>query len=118
MTTTSANEPQEEEPVTGMSAADQQAFTASVSGVEPYTLGADSRPQDDVPRGSLAQHRWEHSTIYPDSGRDYWVYVPQQYNPTQPACLMVFQDGPLYLGPDVNATVVFDNVIHQGAISW
>lgn len=116
MTDHPLNEPQGEEPVTGMSSADQQAFVASMNTHGPYTLGPDSLPQDGVPRGALTQHRWERSTTYPDTGRDYWLYLPQQYDPTQPACLMVFQDGPLYLGPDVNAPAVFDNLIHQGAM--
>lgn len=33
------------------------------------------------------------SKIYPGTERNYWVYVPQQYNPSKPACSMVVQDG-------------------------
>ncbi|MEO5976623.1 MAG: alpha/beta hydrolase-fold protein [Chryseolinea sp.] len=33
------------------------------------------------------------SKIYPGTLRDYWVYVPKQYDPSTPACLMVVQDG-------------------------
>jgi enterochelin esterase-like enzyme len=33
------------------------------------------------------------SKIYPGTVRNYWVYVPKQYDAAKPACLMVVQDG-------------------------
>ena len=33
------------------------------------------------------------SKIYPGTERNYWVYVPKQYDASKPACLMVVQDG-------------------------
>src|SRR5215204_6177336 len=33
------------------------------------------------------------SKIYPGTQRNYWVYVPKEYNAEKPACLMVVQDG-------------------------
>ena len=33
------------------------------------------------------------STIYPGTERNYWVYVPNQYDPSKPACTMIVQDG-------------------------
>ena len=46
--------------------------------------------------------------------RDYWVYVPAQYDPATPACVMVFQDGGGYAKADGawRVPVVFDNLIH------
>ena len=94
---------------------DQAAFDASVAGDEPYALGPDSLPQDGVPRGAVTRYHWTSDTIYPGTERDYWLYVPQQYDGTRPACLMVFQDGEReYLGPNINVPVVFDNLIHAG----
>jgi enterochelin esterase-like enzyme len=90
---------------------DQAAFTP---GEEPYTLGPDSLPQPGVPRGEVTQFHWESTNIYPGTQRDYWLYVPRQYTASQPACLMVFQDGAGYLDPQVNVPVVFDNLIHAG----
>lgn len=96
---------------------DRAMWEANAALVEPYTLGPDSLPQENVPRGTLTQYHWTSTTIYPGTARDYWVYVPQQYDASQPACLMVFQDGEQqYLGPHINTPVVFDNLIHQGAI--
>jgi gluconolactonase len=79
-----------------------------------YTLGPDSQIQDGVPRGEVTQYTWT-SKIFPGTVRDYWVYVPKQYDPAKPACLMVFQDGAGYVKPDGNwrVPVVFDNLIHK-----
>src|SRR5690348_734426 len=91
---------------------DEQAFAASMSGSEPYVLGPDSLARDGVPQGILSQHHWKSEKVYPGVERDYWLYVPRQYDDTEPACLMVFQDAELYLGPDANVPIVFDNLIH------
>lgn len=33
------------------------------------------------------------SEIYPQTERDYWLYIPAQYDPAKAACVMVVQDG-------------------------
>lgn len=96
-----------------MSPADMATLTAAHSTPGPYTLGPDSTAQEGVPRGELHQHRETSRSIYPGVDHDYWVYVPQQYDAAKPACLMVFQDATLYLAPDVNVPIAFDNLIHQ-----
>ena len=80
-----------------------------------YTLTEESTRQTDVPRGKVTTHVWE-SSIFPDTTREYSVYIPAQYDGTQPACLMVFQDGHAYLSENgqVRVPVVFDNLIHSG----
>ena len=100
----------------GMSQADQAAIARSKAAPDSYHLGADSLPQAGVPRGSLHPFHWVSTKIYPGTQRDYWLYVPQQYDGSTPACLMIFQDGALYLSPQVNVTTVFDNLIHKGEI--
>ena len=80
-----------------------------------YQLGPESQRQSDVPRGSITQ--FQHvSQIYPDIRRDYWVYVPQQYDAARPAALMVFQDGYTYLNEEgqFRTPIVLDNLIHHG----
>jgi enterochelin esterase family protein len=89
------------------------AFFAAGSAGEPYILGAESMEQESIPRGEVTQYHWVSERIYPGTERDYWLYVPQQYDGTRPACLMVFQDARLYLSPKVNIPVAFDNLIHQ-----
>lgn len=81
-----------------------------------YQLGPDSQRQSGVPRGEITQLRWETSEVYPDTWRDWWIYVPAQYDGETPAALMVFQDGAWYLdeAAEVRVPVVFDNLIHAG----
>lgn len=78
-----------------------------------YALGPDSQAQEGVPRGTVSQHHWK-SQIFAGTERDYWLYVPAQYRPEQPACVMVFQDGKWYVDPQAQfrVPVVFDNLIH------
>lgn len=83
---------------------------------EPYSPGPDSLVKEGVPQGKLTRYRHVGQKIYPGVERDYQVYVPQQYDASQPAALMVFQDGAMYLENKVNATTVFDNLIHSGEL--
>jgi enterochelin esterase-like enzyme len=80
-----------------------------------YELGPDSKRQDGVPQGTVTKHELK-SRVFPGTVRDYWVYVPAQYKPEEPACVMVFQDGAWYQDAerDFRAPVVFDNLIHKG----
>jgi enterochelin esterase-like enzyme len=81
-----------------------------------YVLGPDSQVKPGVPQGKVTQHQWNQSKIYPGTQRDYWVYVPAQYNAAKPAALMVFMDGGGFVKADGNFRVptVFDNLIHAG----
>ncbi|MEO6183146.1 MAG: SMP-30/gluconolactonase/LRE family protein [Verrucomicrobiota bacterium] len=73
-----------------------------------YLPGPDSKPQDGVPKGEVLKFNFEKSKIFPGTTREVNVYVPAQYDPTNPACLYVNQDGLQW-----NAPVVFDNLIHK-----
>jgi enterochelin esterase family protein len=69
-----------------------------------------------VPKGKLTpMPDWESKT-YPGTKRGWWLYVPAQYNPEKPACLMVFQDGHDYvnLKGHWRVSTVFDNLIASG----
>lgn len=81
-----------------------------------YAYGPDSSRQTGVPRGTIHEHEWSASRVFPGTNRRYWVYVPAQYTASEPASLMVFQDGHMYLDPEgeIRAAVVFDNLIHRG----
>jgi enterochelin esterase-like enzyme len=82
-----------------------------------YQYGPDSQRQAGVPQGEVTHFRHV-SAVFPAARRDYWVYVPQQYDPATPAAVMVFQDGHAYLGEEgeFRVPVVFDNLIHAGAM--
>ena len=58
------------------------------------------------------------SKVFPDTFRDYWVYVPAQYTGEKPAALMVFNDGQAMMAPegDVRAQNVMDNLIYRREI--
>jgi gluconolactonase len=92
------------------------ALSLLTGAAEDYVQGPDSERHAGVPKGTITKYEWTASKIYPGTVRDYWVYVPAQYNPLQPARTMVFQDG----GTFVNETgafrtpIVFDNLIHKG----
>jgi sugar lactone lactonase YvrE/enterochelin esterase-like enzyme len=85
-----------------------------VHAADDYKLGPDSQIQQGVPRGEVTQYSWT-SRIFPGTVRDYWVYVPKQYDSTKPACVMVFQDGGGYVKEDGSwrVPIVFDNLIHK-----
>src|SRR3954454_21335101 len=79
-----------------------------------YQLGPDSMEQPGVPQGKITKHNWK-SKVFDGTVRDYYVYVPAQYDPKVPACVMVFQDGNGYQNRKGSYRVptVLDNLIHK-----
>src|SRR5688572_27011276 len=65
-------------------------------------------PAQEVPKGDVTKYTFEGSKVFPGTVRDYWIYVPKQYDPARPACLHVNQDGVQF-----NAPAVFDELIHK-----
>src|SRR5690242_1901468 len=92
------------------------ALHLTVRAVDDYTLGPDSKPQPGLPQGKVEHFTFTNSTVYPGTTRDGWVYIPAQYEPSQAAALMVFQDGHAYVDTNgqMRVPVVFDNLIHRG----
>jgi enterochelin esterase family protein len=86
---------------------------ASKSNWKPHR---DAEVHDDVPHGTVQDMTPWKSTIFPNTTRDWAIYVPAQYKKESPAALMVFQDGHSY--KDVKGRwrvpVVFDNLIARG----
>ena len=94
-----------------------QSVTPPVSAV--LHLGPDSLPHSGVPQGRIIERTWSDSKIYPGTSRSWWIYVPAQYQPGRPACVMIFQDGFAFVSRDqgsFRAPVVMDNLIQQGAM--
>jgi enterochelin esterase-like enzyme len=83
------------------------------SQLEVYETHPDSRERADVPKGTVKQMPPWQSKIFEGTKRDWWVYVPAQYRPENPAAVMVFQDG---AGPKDYVPTVFDNLIAKGDI--
>jgi enterochelin esterase-like enzyme len=78
-----------------------------------YKPGPDSQRKERVPKGVVSKYEWQ-SRLY-NNFREYWVYVPAQYDSTRPAALMVFQDGHAYVSDsgDFRVPIVYDNLIYQ-----
>ena len=63
---------------------------------------------EEPAKGEVLKFVFNQSKIFPGTVRDYWIYVPRQYDPAKPACLYVNQDGIQYSAP-----FVFDELIHK-----
>ncbi len=82
----------------------------------PYPVDPASVRKEGVPAGKVTQGKFAASKVYPGTERDYWIYVPAQYDAAKPACLMVFNDGGGYVGEKgaSKVPIVFDNLIASG----
>ncbi len=90
------------------------ALCAAAHAADDYQLGPDSTRQEGVPHGTVTKYTWN-SQIFPETVRDYWIYVPQQYQEGRPACVMVFQDGGNYARENgqFRVPIVLDNLIYK-----
>ena len=71
-----------------------------------------------MPKGTVTKYTWNQSRIFPGTTRDYWVYVPAQYDSARAACVMIFQDGGGFISETGawRAPVVMDNLIAEKAM--
>lgn len=99
-----------------ISGKDLAAYELADDVVSDYRLSADSQPQPHVPEGSYYHFRWTGSTVYPGVERDVHLYLPHGAGEAESVNLLVCQDGLEYVGEQVRATVVLDNLIHRGEI--
>ena len=74
------------------------------SSPEIYATDSASVEHPGVPKGELIKEHFDSSKIFPGTTRDYWIYIPAEYNPDHPACVYINQDGIQW-----NAPTVFDN---------
>ncbi len=93
------------------------ALAAVSLAAQTHTLGPDSMKQPGVPEGKLEHFEWT-SQVYPGTVRDVWIYVPAQYDGSEPAAVMVFQDGHGFIRTEGDRAwmtpIVLDNLIAQG----
>lgn len=65
-----------------------------------------------APEGTVTAHKaWAGSTVYPGTTRDWYVYVPAQYDASKPAALWVGMDA---FGMGTEGRTTLDNLIHAG----
>ena len=98
----------------GIPEGDIPRFIAALACGETYAPCAESQPKAGVPAGTVTTYRHTSASVYPGVSRDVRVYLPHDHARQGPLALMVFQDGQMYLGPDVVAATVFDNLIAAG----
>ena len=84
------------------------AHLCAQSSTESYPVDSASVEHVGVPRGEILKFTFHQSKIFPGTWREFWVYVPAQYKPDQPACVYVNQDGIQWKAP-----TVFDNLIYN-----
>ena len=91
--------------------------TSALLAIDDYQPGPDAMPKEGVPKGTVTQHSHS-SEIFPGTGRDYWVYVPAQYDGSSPAALLICQDGGGFVNEkgSFRTPTVLDNLIHAGDI--
>ena len=82
-----------------------------LSAADDYPPGPDSKVQPGVPQGELIKFEFASSKIFPGTTREVTIYIPRQYDATQPACVYVNQDGVQWSAP-----TVFDNLIARREI--
>ncbi len=89
-------------------------------GDAPYHPCPEAEASDEVPAGNVTRHGdWQDSEIYPDTHRTLHVYTPAGFDQTQPARLILFQDGSGYVARRgaVRATRVLDTLHARGEIA-
>jgi enterochelin esterase-like enzyme len=87
----------------------------AASGSDNYVPGPDSMRQPGVPQGRVEGPLEWRSQIFPGTIRQYWIYVPTQYDRSRAAAVMVFQDGHTYVNTEreYRVPIVLDNLIHR-----
>ena len=71
--------------------------------------------KQDIPKGEIQGPIPLKSLIYPGTERNYWIYIPAQYQADLPACTMIVQDG-LRRAQEWRLPEVLDELIHSGDI--
>lgn len=60
---------------------------------QPGDQPAANPPAADIPRGTMSAAIPFESKIFPGTQRNYWVWVPKQYDPAKPTAFTIMQDG-------------------------
>jgi gluconolactonase len=82
-----------------------------VAHAQSYPLTPDSERQGGVPQGRIESSKFTSTKWYPGTVRDLRVYIPAQYDPKTPACVLVMQDGGGY-----RIETVLDALIARGEV--
>ena len=88
---------------------------SAVAMEEEHPVPPEGEVKAGVPQGKIEGPFEFRSSIFAGTVREYWVYVPAQYDPAKPPCLMIVQDG-LSMANNWRLPTVLDNMIHSGEI--
>lgn len=91
------------------------ALGAPLHAANDYPLTPDSLPHEGVPSGRQieAVYTAADTSVFPGTTRPYSLFIPSQYQPGQPACLLVVQDGQGRAN-EWRVPTVLNNLIHKG----
>lgn len=89
--------------------------TPAVAAEDEYPVPPEGIVKEGVPQGKVEGPFEFRSSIFAGTVREYWVYVPAQYDPAKPPCLMIVQDG-LGAAKNWRLPTVLDNMIHSGEV--
>jgi enterochelin esterase-like enzyme len=64
-----------------------------------------------IKKGEIIQCTFNNSTVYPDTKRNYRIYIPADYDTDKPPCLYVAMDGISYNAPDILDSLISDGDI-------
>lgn len=79
------------------------------------TYPAHAQESAEVPAGKVeGPFEWRSET-FPGTVRNYWIYVPAQYDSEKPACVMIVQDG-LNRAQEWKLPKVLDRLIASGDV--
>lgn len=83
--------------------------------VSEVVVSSNNESSDPAPQGKIEGPIPLKSLIYPGTERNYWIYIPAQYQADKPACCMIVQDG-LQRAREWRLPEVMDELIHRGEI--
>ncbi len=96
-------------PITGWHERDETAMARAEWNKELYPLPEEYEYRKDIQRGKIVGHTMEDCAFYPGVKHKYWVYTPAQYDGTQPADLILFLDGQMYIAPVMGDQPILKN---------
>lgn len=81
-------------------------------------FGPEAYPIPGVPKGRIVGPIAHESQLYPGMKTNFWYHVPAQYDGTQAAAVMVWQDGEVFgeYGKPARLVETLDNLSHQKRI--
>ena len=91
------------------------AVDTAVAQPESYPTPPEAIEKEDVPKGKMDGPHEFRSELFPGTVREYWVYVPAQYDAAKPPCLMIVQDG-YRKAKGWKLPTILDNMIHSGEV--